>query len=109
PPPFDGRAVFATADVGAQIADTSNDPSHPWQITYGDNLAHQRLVHWFINDQGSGGVRRCFNCLTDIGRVIFIRTVKWALGETLTPYQGVGLIRVSKAGSQQIQLEWEGA
>ena len=103
------RACFATADIGAQLASTTNDPDHPWQIQFHDNLAHQRLVHWFINDQGSGGSRRCFNSLTDIGRVIFIRTVKWALGETLTPYQGVGLIRVSKAGSQQIQLEWEGA
>jgi len=106
---FPERACFATADIGAQLASTENDPDHPWQIQFHDNLAHQRLVHWFINDQGSGGSRRCFNALTDIGRVIFIRTVKWALGETLTPYQGVGLIRVSKVGTQQIQLEWDGA
>jgi hypothetical protein len=31
------------------------------------------------------------------------------MGEELEPYQGLGLIRVSKVGSQQIQLEWEGA
>jgi len=104
------RACFATADIGAQLADyTTTDPQHPWSVAFGDNKAHQRLVHFFINDQGSGGTRRCFNSLTDIGRVIFIRTVKWALGETLEPYQGLGLIRVSKVGSQQIQLEWEGA
>lgn len=103
------RACFAVADVGAQLADyTTGDPSHPWSIAFGDNKAHQRLVHWFINDQGSGGSRRCFNSLTDIGKVIFIRTVKWALGEPLTPYQGLGLIRISKLNGQQIQLEWEG-
>jgi hypothetical protein len=103
------RACFAVADIGAQLDDyTSIDPSHPWSIAFADNKAHQRLVHFWINDQGSGGSRRCFNSLTDIGRVIFIRTVKWALGETLEPYQGLGLIRVSKVGAQQIQLEWEG-
>ncbi|HXJ71886.1 MAG TPA: hypothetical protein VNM37_03495, partial [Candidatus Dormibacteraeota bacterium] len=90
------------------LASTANDPDHPWQVQFHDNIAHQRLVHWFINDQGSGGSRRCFNSLTDLGRVIFIRTVKWALGEPLTPYQPLGLIRVSKVGQQQIRLEWNG-
>ena len=103
------RACFATADVGAQLADyTTGEPDHPWSVAFGDNKAHQRLVHWIINDQGSGGSRRCFNSLTDIGRVIFIRTVKWALGEPLTPYQPLGLIRVSKVGEQRIRLEWNG-
>jgi hypothetical protein len=102
------RACFATAGIGAQLASTANDPDHPWQVQFHDNVAHQRLVHWFINDQGSGGSRRCFNSLTDLGRVIFIRTVKWALGEPLTPYQPLGLIRVSKVGQQQIRLEWNG-
>lgn len=103
------RACFAVADVGAQLGDyTNEDPEHPWSIAYGDNKAHQRLVHFWVNEQGSGGSRRCFNSLTDIGKVIFIRTVKWALGETLEPYQGVGLIRVSKVDDQQIQLEWDG-
>src|SRR5207247_569042 len=52
--------------------------------------------------------RRGFNCLTDLGKVIFLRTCKWAMGETLTPYQPLGLIRVSKVGNQQIRLEWDG-
>jgi hypothetical protein len=99
------RACFATADVGAQLADTSNDPLHPWEIQFGDNLAHQRLVHFFVNDQGSGGARRCFNALTDIGRVIFIRTVKWALGETLTPYVPLN-INVSQLSPTSLQLSW---
>ncbi len=100
------RACFATADVGAQLADyTGTDPDHPWSIAFGDNKAHQRLVHWFINEQGSGGSRRCFNSLTDIGRVIFIRTVKWALGETLTPYVPVK-INVSQLSPTSLQLSW---
>jgi hypothetical protein len=100
------RACFATADVGAQLADyTTTDPDHPWSIAFGDNKAHQRLVHWLINEQGSGGSRRCFNSLTDIGRVIFIRTVKWALGETLTPYQPLK-IDVSALGNSSVQLSW---
>ena len=48
------KSCFAVADVGAQLASTSNDPEHPWQIAFGDNKAHQRLVHWMVNDQGSG-------------------------------------------------------
>jgi hypothetical protein len=102
------KACFATADIGAQLGDyTGNEPDHPWSVQFGDNKAHQRLVHWFINDQGSGGSRRCFNALTDLGRVIFIRTVKWALGEPLTPYQPLGLIRVSQVGPGLLQLSWD--
>jgi hypothetical protein len=100
------RACFATADVGAQLADyTNGEPEHPWSIMFGDNKAHQRLVHWFINDQGSGGSRRCFNALTDIGRVIFIRTVRWALGEPLTPYQPLS-IKISALNNTSLQLSW---
>ena len=100
------KAVFATADVGAQLADyTSTDAEHPWSIAFGDNKAHQRLVHWFINEQGSGGSRRCFNALTDIGRVIFVRTVKWALGEILTPYVPLKL-NVSQLNPASLQLSW---
>jgi len=103
------RACFATADIGAQLADyTTTDPEHPWSIVFGDNKAHQRLVHWFINDQGSGGSRRCFYALTDIGRVIFIRTVKWALGETLAPYEPLGPVQFSKLNATQIELAWTG-
>ncbi len=103
---FPARACFAVADIGAQLADyTTGDPDHPWSIAFGDNKAHQRLVHWFINDQGSGGSRRCFNSLTDIGRVIFVRTVKWALGETLTPYQPLK-IDVSALSGQSVRISW---
>jgi len=106
PPPFDTRACFATADIGAQLASyTTSDPTHPWSVAFGDDKAHQRLVHFFINEQGSGGSRRCFNSLTDIGRVIFIRTVKWALGEPLAPYVPVS-INVSQLSPTSLQLSW---
>jgi hypothetical protein len=62
----------------------------------------------FVNEQGSGGSRRIFNALTDLGRIIFVRAAKWAMGETLEPYQGLGLIEVSLTGPKQIQLSWQG-
>jgi hypothetical protein len=92
------RVCFAVCDVGGQLAPDAPTATSP-----------RRLVQMFMNEQGSGGPRRVFNALTDLGRVLFVRAAKWAMGETLEPYQGLGLIRVSKVGSQQIQLEWEGA
>jgi len=103
------RACFAVADVGAQLASTSNDPDHPWQIAFGDNKAHQRLVHWIVNDQGSGGARRCFNSLTEVGRLIFIRTVKWATGETLAPVQTFKVLDVTPVAKGVVQIRWEGS
>ena len=99
------RAVFAVMDVGGTLADTSGNPSGPW---FGRTTAPSRLVHLFINERGSGESRRAFNNLTDIGRVIFIRTCKWAMGEALTPYQALGLIRVAQIGTNQIELSWDG-
>jgi hypothetical protein len=88
------RAVFAVNPAGAEL--------------YNGNTNHNNFVHLFVNEHGSGDARRAFNCLTDIGRVIFVRTCKWAMGEALTPYQPLGLIRVSKVGNQQIRLSWDG-
>lgn len=88
------RAVFAVNDVGGALSDGSSNS--------------RRLVHWIVNEDGSGGSRRMFNALTDIGRVIFLRTVKWSLGQPLTPYQPLGLIRVSLVNPQQIKLAWDG-
>jgi hypothetical protein len=93
------RSCFAVADVGGILA--SNN-----LLGYAETN-QVRLVHMFVNEQGSGGPRRCFNALTDLGRVLFVRAAKWAMGETLQPYQGLGLIRVSKLDSQQFQLEWD--
>ena len=99
---FDGtnRACLAVCDVGGILAVNPN-------LGYAETN-QVRLVHMFVNEQGSGGSRRIFNALTDLGRIIFVRAAKWAMGETLEPYQGLGLIEVSLTGPKQIQLSWQG-
>jgi hypothetical protein len=92
------RACFAVMDVGGEYADPA----------FWTGYTSNRLVHLFINENGSGNARRAFLWLTDLGRVIFVRSAKWAMGETLTPYQPLGLIRVSQVGNQQIKLAWDG-
>ena len=69
----------------------------------------QRKVHIFVNEGGSGDSRRVFNALSDIGRVIFLRACKWAMGETLTPYVPLGLIQTTLVSPNKIKLEWTGA
>lgn len=98
------RAVFAVMDVGGTLADTTVTAG-PWN---GLTTSPSRLVHFFVNERGSGDSRRAFNCLTDLGKVIFIRTCKWAMGETLTPYVPLGLIQTSLVSPNKIQLEWTG-
>ncbi|MBI4323923.1 MAG: hypothetical protein HY674_01530 [Chloroflexi bacterium] len=93
-------SVFAVAEVGGVLAFNAN---------LGDAATNDaRLVHIFVNDTGSNNPRRIFNSLSDLGRVLFVRAAKWAMGETLTPYQPLGLIRVSQVSSTQIQLAWTG-
>jgi hypothetical protein len=94
------RACFAVCDVGGLLAVNPN-------LGYAETN-QVRLVQLFWNEQGSGGPRRVFNALTDLGKVLFVRAAKWAMGETLEPYQGLGLIDVSLVGPQQIQLSWQG-
>lgn len=98
--------TFAVMEAGATLAAPVTDPEHPW---FGSSTAPARLVQLFVNEGGNGNSRRAFNCLSDIGRVIFLRTCKWAMGETLTPYQPLGVIRVSALNGSQIQLAWEGS
>jgi len=100
--------VFSVMDAGGAFApcDMLQDYYSPW---YGYTTAPCRIVQFFVNEGGSGNSRRAFNCLSDIGKVIFIRTCKWAMGETLTPYQPLGIIKVSSVGSSQIQLSWTGS
>jgi hypothetical protein len=98
------QIVFAVMDKGGQLGDTS-DFSSQW---CGQTTAPARLVHFFVNEGGSGNTRRAFNALTDIGRVIFIRTCKWAMGETLEPYKGLGIIDVSLVNPQRLKLSWQG-
>jgi len=74
------RFCFAVADVGGVLADSS--------------VNGRRLVHLPFGEQSSNFSRRTFNALTDLGKVIFIRSAKWAMGETLTPYQSFGIVDV---------------
>jgi hypothetical protein len=62
-----------------------------------------------VNEGGSGNTRRAFATLTDIGRVIFVRTCQWAMCETLAPYQRLGIIDVSLVGNQKVKLAWQGS
>jgi hypothetical protein len=94
-------AVFAAAEAGGLLAFNSN-------LGYADTN-QTRVVHLFTNENGSGGPRRVFLSLTDLGRVLFVRAAKWAMGETLTPYQPLGIIDVSVLGPTQIQLSWQGS
>ena len=93
---FDGdttRSCFAVADVGGLDAN--------------GNVISNRLVHIFTNEQGSGGSRRVFLALTDLGRVLFVRAAKWAMGETLAPYQAFRITEAKPVGAQAINLSWE--
>lgn len=93
------HSVFAVNDVGGQLAFNAN-------LGYAATN-DARLVHIFCNEDGSGGSRRVFDALTDIGKVIFVRAIKWAIGENLQPYQGLGLIDISLAAPNQVKLSWQ--
>ena len=89
------RVCFAVADVGGTDANSQT-------VLF-------RRVHLFLNEQGSGGPRRVFNALTIWGRILFVRACKWAMGETLTPFQGLGVIDVGQVGPSSIKLSWQGS
>jgi hypothetical protein len=93
------HSVFAVNDVGGLLAFNAN-------LGYAATN-DARLVHIFVNEDGSGGARRVFDALTDIGKVIFVRAIKWAIGEDLQPYQGLGLIDISLASPNQVKLSWQ--
>jgi hypothetical protein len=76
-------------------------------ILANDTLASARLVHMFTNENGSGGSRRVFLALTDLGRIIFVRAAKWAMGETLEPYSSFQITQIQPAGPQDIMLSWQ--
>ena len=99
------QVVFAVMEKGALLADTSTDEFSAW---YNLSAAPSRLVHFYVNEGGSNNSRRYFNALTAWGRIIFVRACKWAMGEELEPYQGLGIIDVSLVGPSQIKLAWTG-
>lgn len=91
----EAKTCFAVADVGGMLGN--------------DQAAKVRLVHLFLNENGSGGSRRVFNALTEMGRVLFVRAAKWALGEELQPYRSFRILDATPAGAQAVKLRWEGS
>lgn len=89
------RAVFAVADVGKELSN--------------GEINQVRLVHYFVCEGGGNDSRRCFNALSDIGRVIFVRAAKWAMGEELKPYVPLGIKDVSVVGQSKIKVTWQGS
>ncbi len=65
-------SVFAVFDKGDTMVNGS--------------AATARFVHMFINENGSGGVRRRFNSLNETGRLLFVRAAQWAMGDPLSDW-----------------------
>ncbi len=89
------KSCFAVADVGGLLSNGIE--------------AKARLVHYFVCEGGSNDARRCFNALSDMGRVIFVRAARWAMGETLEPYKSLGIKDVTVVGQSKIKVAWEGS
>jgi hypothetical protein len=102
--PYTNQVVFSVLDAGAHLAPDTSDAVSPWS---GYTTAPSRLVHFFVNEGGSGNCRRSFNALTAWGRIIFVRTCKWAMGETLSPYQGFKIIDMGQISPSRIKLTWQ--
>jgi len=96
----DTKAIFAVADPGKLLAVNPN-------LGYAETNKI-RMVHYYVSEGGGNSYRRVFNSLSDLGRVIFVRAAKWAMGETLAPYQRLGIIKVSQVSPTQIKLVWTG-
>ena len=88
------RVCFAVVEKGGKLAN--------------DQAASARLVQIFTNEQGSGGARRVFLSLTEMGQVIFVRAAKWAMGEALPRYKSLRIVEAKLAGPQSVKLSWEG-
>ena len=88
------QSCFAVMDTGGELMDGTT--------------AGNRLVHLWFGEQSSNNARRTFNALSDVGKVIFIRAAKWAMGETLAPYEPLGLVQVVQVNPAQIELSWNG-
>jgi len=96
----DTKAIFAVADPGKLLAVNQN-------LGYAETNTI-RMVHYYVSEGGGNSYRRVFNSLSDMGRLIFVRAAKWAMGEALTPYQPLGIIKVARLNATQIQLAWTG-
>ena len=85
------QVVFAVLDRGGGLADTTHDSLSPW---YNKTTVPARMVHIFVNEQGSSNSRRCFNALSAWGRILFVRACQWAMGEPLQPYPALGVVDI---------------
>jgi len=99
-------SIFAVMDRGGLLGDTSQDVGSPW---FNYTTAPARMVHFFVNEQGSSNARRSFNALSVWGRILFVRAAKWAMEENLAPYQGLGIIDVGMVSPSNIRLSWTGS
>jgi hypothetical protein len=100
------QAVFATLERGGTFGTSTTDTLSPW---VGYTKAPARMVHFFVCENGSGNSRRSFNALTVWGRIIFLRTCQWAMEETVSPFQGLGVIDVGLVSPSSIRLGWTGS
>lgn len=89
------RSCFAVAEVGGIDAN-------------GATVANRR-VHLFLNENGSGGSRRVFQALTEMGQILFVRAAQWAMGEELQPYKGFKITEITSPGLGRVKLSWEGS
>lgn len=64
------KSIFAVVEEGGELADGST--------------ATARLIHYFVNENGSGGTQRRFMALNSTGRLLFLRAAQWAMGDPLT-------------------------
>ena len=64
------KSIFAVVDQGGTLADGST--------------ASARYVHYFVNENGSGGTQRRFMALNETGRLLFLRAAQWAMGDPLS-------------------------
>jgi hypothetical protein len=87
------RACLAVADKGGMLANSQ--------------AAGARLVHIFMNENGSGGSRRVFLALTDVGRLIFVRAAQWAMGEELPRHRSIRITEIKPVAAQNVKLSWE--
>jgi hypothetical protein len=100
-------SIFAVMDKGGTLGDTSGDASSPW---FGKTQAPARMVHFFVNEQGSANARRSFNALSVWGRILFVRACQWAMEQDPAPYQGLGIIDVGVVSPPStIRLGWTGS
>ena len=91
------QAVFAVMEAGAGLGNTTLDAQSSW---YNYTTAPTRVVHLFVNENGSSNSRRAFNALSAWGRMLFLRACQWAMGEPLQPYPALGVVDITPTSAR---------